>query len=182
MTTASDLKHIARWVSKVRKQTSAGKEDVDADSMETVTEWLAQDFPVALFTPESAKLAAECANGYWPRWAVLRACLVEYQTQVAARSNQARIGNDISDSLRDHIEQLQGSPAHFARIASERVAIRQQWADPARVRASLWNIEANHPFREMLGRLLYRIVHRHAPQNLGLFPPDFIVPEKELVP
>lgn len=65
------------------------------------------------------------------------------------------------DSLPHQIEAL--------RIAE----LRREWDDPVGIRLRWASIEDTHPMRERCRKLLGAAVARHAPQHVGLIPPDY---------
>jgi len=127
-----------------------------------------------LFNPESARLAAECANGFWPRWAILKAFIASYQATVAARSEQLRIGSTISQTLQAHIDEIQSNEAHRERFAERMGRVREDWLDPHKVRQSAAKILADPRKQDELGKVLARLVKQHAPANLDLLPPAWL--------
>lgn len=166
--TKSDLQHIGRWLQKLRRSTAAGKDDVTAEQLADYTGWLAQDFPLSLFTDASAKAIAE-ANEYFPKWAILRAHMAEWHDRHPA---QPRLAVDIPNSLQERIDELNDSGAYFRRVAEERAQAREDWSDPAKIRASLQKIPDDHPRQGEMRRFLSGLIKRHAPENVDYLPPE----------
>lgn len=169
MTSKAELLHIGRWLQRVRRSTSAGKEDVTAEQLADYTLWLAQDFPMAVFNDQSAKSVID-AGEFFPKWAILRAHLTEWHDQ---HPSVPRLPASVPSSLQDHIDELRDNGAYFRRIADERAQARADWSDPAKVRASVRKIGDDHPMRDMLRSLLAGLVKKHAPENLDQIPPGW---------
>lgn len=173
MTTKPELQHIGRWLQRIRRSTSAGKEDVTAEQLADYTIWLAQDFPMAVFNDQSAKSIAD-GNQYFPAWAILRARLSEWHDR---HPSVPRIAAPVPDTLQQHIDELSDNGAYFRRIEDERAEARADWSDPMKVRASARKIGEHHSPGELMYRmltgLLVSLVRRHAPQNLDQLPPGW---------
>lgn len=57
------------------------------------------------------------------------------------------------------------------KVADQRSEAKRDWSDPAKVQASM-RLVLSSPVKQLeLGRMLAALVHRHAPENLGLLPP-----------
>lgn len=67
--------------------------------------------------------------------------------------------------------------AILAERARQRDEAKQDWSDPQKVAASAKRL-AGHPMEHYLGKMLYGLVHKHAPQNLGWIPPKYHPMEK----
>ncbi|HEY8749943.1 MAG TPA: hypothetical protein VIM11_18310 [Tepidisphaeraceae bacterium] len=171
MTTKLDIKTTGKWLERLRRSTAAGSEPVELEQLGDYAIWLAADFPPSVFTAESAKHIAEQSQ-FFPKWAVLRAALVDWQD---AHPAVPRIAFQPSEAVRARVEELQDGHAYFRRAADERATAKDDWSDPVKVRASVANLERNAApgMRLLLGRMLANLVHRHAPENLGFVPPEY---------
>jgi hypothetical protein len=171
MTTKLDIKTAGKWLDRVRRSTSAGAEPVEAEQLGDYAIWLATDFPLSVFTAESAKFVAEQSQ-FFPKWAVLKAALTDWQS---AHPDIPRIAYQPSESLRARIEEFQDGTAYYRRAAEHRTQAKHDWSDPAKVRASVANLQQNASpaFRLLLGKMLGGLVKRHAPENLGMVPSQY---------
>src|ERR1700722_6704687 len=171
MTDKATLQHVGKWLTRLRRATSAGSEPVDAETLGDFTIWLATDFPLSVFTAESAKFVA-AQSQFFPKWAVLKAALTDWQS---AHPDVPRITYQPSESLRARIEELQDGTAYYRRAAEHRSQAKHDWSDPAKVRASVANLQhnASPAFRLLLGKMLGGLVKRHAPENLAHIPAEF---------
>lgn len=66
------------------------------------------------------------------------------------------------------------------KIAAEHTAAEASWQyfSELQVYAKLRDLKG-HPMRLLLGRMLAIAVRRHAPQHLGLLPPEFLEPSDD---
>ena len=164
-------KIVAKCLGRLRRLTAAGSEAVDEDQLDDYVAWLAADFPLTVFTAESAKHIAEQSQ-FFPKWAVLKAALTDWHE---AHPTVPRIAFQPSETVRQRVEELQDGSAYFRRAADEREIAKSDWSDPAKVRASVANLQQNAApgMRMILGRMLANLVERHAPENLGYVPPEY---------
>ena len=60
-------------------------------------------------------------------------------------------------------------------VAAERDKAVRDWSDPHKVASSMRLVKSSEVRQLELGRMLSALVGRHAPQNLGLLPPAWLV-------
>ena len=170
MTDQAAIKRVGQWLGQLRRVTSAGKEDVTKEQLADYAIWLAKDFPQSVFIAESAKWMAE-QNQYFPAWAILKAALTDW---LSAHPIAPRITYRPSGPLAEYIEELKDGTAWHRKQEAYRAQAREDWSDPHRVLAAVYAVGKDHPMRDMCGRMLKMAVAKHAPENLGYLPPEWL--------
>lgn len=152
------LKHVTRPTS----------EPITKDKLAAYAALLAEEFGAEAFTPESLKLVGE-DHEFFPAYATVRNALLGY---LARRRNIALPGN-MPANLQERIDELQNNEAHLERLRTRAELVKADWSDPVKIRATIRNIGNDHPRRDQMGRLLFGLVKRHAPENLEHIPPGW---------
>ncbi len=169
--TKADMQHIGQWLIRLRRVTAAGFEDVTKEVLADYTGWLAQDFPLSVFTDASVKFIAEQSQ-YFPKWAILSAALMDWRGK---HPDVPRIEGPMSESVRRHISMLNNDEDWQREQMELRVDCLASWRDPHRVAATVAKIRGieSDALSTALGCLLAIAVKRHAPENLGFVAPQW---------
>lgn len=120
---------------------------------------LAREFSAEAFTMDSLAAVARACESF-PSFGKLSGALSAWWQDNAPTANVPLISGPAHDEWRQRVER-------------EHADAKADWEQPDRVRTALRGLEG-HPRRLELGRMLAALVNRHAPQNVGLLPPEFL--------
>lgn len=171
------LQQITLWLTKLALLTSGGKMPVTKQQIGLYATIFSDEVPIGAFSDASlTAIVGGCE--FFPAYAVLKTALVSWwEAQAASRLPAV----EHSASFQEYLDEQDGNDAHKTRAAAKAERVKADWSDPAKVRASVANLENAGPaFRSSLGRMLGLLVRLHAPENLGHVPPEFH-PVKEAV-
>lgn len=167
------LQQITLWLTKLALLTSGGKTPVTKQQIGLYATIFSDEVPVGAFSDES--LTAICGScEFFPAYAVLKTALMAWwEAQEASRNPPARV--ERSSSFQEYLDEMFNNEAHQARMVERSAAITRSWQPPWAVRDAVGKVErdAAPGFQLLLGRLLWTIVARHAPENLGFVPPEY---------
>jgi len=103
---------------------------------------------------------ARACSHHSPTFGEISNALSAWWQDNAPTANVPLIAGPVQDAWRQRVER-------------ERAEARADWEQPGKVLASLRGLEG-HPRRLEFGRMLAALVNRHAPENVGLLPPEFL--------
>lgn len=169
MATKQQLQAVAIWVSKLSLLTTGGKTPPTKQTISLYAEILAGDLPATAFTEASLhEVASGCE--YFPAYSVVKTALETWHE--AARKRM--IASPTSTEFREWLDDREDNQASKVRLEDRLAAAKADWQDPNTVRMSAHRIGDDHPHRMRMGRMLASLVRRHAPENLGYLPPEFL--------
>jgi hypothetical protein len=152
---------IRQWLQSLGVLVATGMSVTDAkERLATFAPLLASEFDARFFCQRSlAFVAKQCK--FFPTFSEICEHLHEFGADL--RTSQLLLaGPDRSET------------AWKSRIESERSDAVRDWSDPYKVRSSMQLVLSSDVEQFRLGHMLAGLVKRHAPQNLGLLPPDWI--------
>lgn len=164
---------IGPWLAKLALATSAGQEKMTKDRLFLYVQLLSNEVQLTAFTDQSlADVAKGCE--FFPAYAVLKTALEAWHEEHKPKP----LALPLPDNLREQIDELRDNTNWRDKIEREAAVAKMDWMDPNKVRASAANLDG-HPMRIVLGRMLARILRKHAPENLGYLPPEFLALSEE---
>lgn len=169
MATKQHLQTAAIWVAKLSLLTTGGRTPPTKQTINLYAEILAADLPMGAFTEASLhEVAGGCE--FFPAYSVVKTALEAWH----ATAKLLAIPSPTSVAMQERLDEYDNNDTHQRRLADRMAAAKADWQDPAKVRASVMGIGDDHPQRIRVGRVLAAVVRRHAPENLGYLPPEFI--------
>ena len=156
MTQQAETRRVAGWLNDLAVLTAGSAPLADAKARAaTMAGVLADDYPTAAFCrPSLTHVASKCR--FFPSYAELCEHLGGWW-----------------QGHRPEPSTVYTPDAWSQRVAAEHSEAIEDWTDPGKVRAAIRAL-IDHPMRGVLGHMLAGLVGRHAPQHLGLFPPEWI--------
>lgn len=163
------LQTVTLWVTKLALLTVGGKTPPTKQQIGLYAMTLAADLPQSAFTEASLQ---EVASGceFFPAYSVVKTALEAWHDTARAKA----LASPISIAFREYLDEQQNTETHKERISERMAAAKSDWSDPNKVRASAHRIGDDHPHGLRLGRMLAALVGRHAPENLGYLPPEWL--------
>ena len=169
MATKPHLQAVNLWVSKLALLTVGGKTPPTKQQIGLYAMTLASELPASVFTEASLhEVAAGCE--FFPAYSVVKTALEAWHESARVRA----LASPKSFAFQAYLDEQTNSQAHKQLMADRFAAAKSDWQDPNKVRASAVRIGADHPHRMRLGRMLAALVGKHAPENLGHLPPEFL--------
>jgi hypothetical protein len=154
---------IRDWLKALATLCASNLEKDDLQGkLRAYTPMLSQEFPQEAFSPAAlAHVARACT--FFPSFAELCAALAPWWKE--HRPQPIAITSDQPDTVRNR--------------ESERLS-RESWKNitPEQVRAKIRALNGN-PMRAVLGHFLATALANHAPHQLGLLPPEWLVDHAE---
>jgi hypothetical protein len=147
---------VRDWLKALGSLTAGSLPAAEADrKLGAYAPLLAADYPATAFCPGSlAAVARQCR--FFPAYAELCEHLDAWSR----------------DNRPPQIEAPPTTDPWAERVDRERAEAAADWADPAKVRASIRSL-IDHPMRATLGPMLAALVGRHAPANVALLPQEW---------
>jgi hypothetical protein len=174
--TRPDIKPIAprKWLSQLGMLT-AGATLSEADAQTKILSYLTllmDEFPPAAFNQASLNHVAKACK-FFPSYAEVAQHLSAWHGE---RKKQKEADDElyqrlVATRIREHALTLQINPDYD--ISNREDYLRRDWDDPAAILAKVKALEA-HTQRKPLIHMLASIVNKHAPQHLGMIPPDIL--------
>ena len=121
---------------------------------------LAREFAPNAFTVASLAAVARACSHHSPTFGEISNALSAWWEDNAPTANVPLIAGPQQDPWRQRVER-------------ERAETKADWQEPEAVRRAIASL-VGQPRRLELGRMLAAMIHRHAPQNVGLLPPEFL--------
>jgi hypothetical protein len=167
MTATRTEREVAGWLSDLGKLTAGSAPLPDAQAkIATMAAALAAEFDHSAFNRSSLVFVARHSK-FFPSFSEACAALTEWRKQHPLPPRHIPIaGPDDGPNERQ-----------MRAIEEQHAAAEASWgniSEPAAIFAKIRALDG-HPMRPMLGRMLADAVRRHAPRQLGLLPPEFLV-------
>lgn len=165
-------RHVLTWVTKLALLTTSGREPVTKEKVGLYVQAL-MEIPEEAFNDETLKLVST-GSEYFPAFAIVRTALTTW----AEEHKPKPLALPLPDNLREQIDELRDNTNWRDKIEREAAVAKMDWMDPNKVRESAAKLDG-HKMRMVLGRMLARMVRKHAPENLGHLPPEFLMQTEE---
>jgi hypothetical protein len=162
MTATRTEREVAIWLTDLGKLTAGHAPLADAKAkIATLSAALAAEFDASTFNRASLlHVARRCK--FFPTFGEACEALAEWRKEHPRHvAIAAPISDPNEDLRRKHREEHEVAEASWHGITDTQIRAKIRALD-------------GHPMRLMLGHMLATAIRRHAPQHLGLLPPEFI--------
>jgi hypothetical protein len=160
---STDALKVRQWLQSLGVLVATGMSVADAkERLAVFVPLLAAEFSGRYFNAQSLAFVARRSK-FFPTFSEVCDGLHEWGLTLTGRSDHL-----IEGPARDE------NAAWKANIAAQRAESQRDWSDPRKVRSSRDLVLSDEVKQLELGRMLAALVNRHAPQNVGLLPPQWL--------